>query len=742
MAPSSSADVEAYGSFTSARERAQAGEPRKAARAPARRAGVTLGGMAVGIALGVVLGGGVDLGGAASKAMGLAARARAATGAARAEAVAAVDANVGKEVRETEADVQAAYEARETVAIAAATAAGYQRAPGGVRPSLRPRQKGDNLRWTDEEVAEWKCCAKIINGAPIDSPPFTQPTALYSSDGVLKTELEVTQARYEGPLSFNTRGYNNGVPGPTLYVKRGDWLKIDLKNGLNFPTSALPVAHDHAEQVKIAVRDATGECLPYGEPNVTSLHVHGLHTNVDGYGDYPLKMAHPHETAPYYLYIREDHPTGTFWYHPHSKDGAALQEAGMMAGVVIVEDDPEAWTDDLSDITDRVMMFQWVDSMHDFDNFTFMSKCSGSDMNLQYNVHSEAASDNYVTLNSQYLPEIDISTGEYQRWRLVNAISHAFLNITISGERGDGTSPCQMWEIAADGVYYHKPRQTNEVFVTLGGRKDVIVRCGEAGTYTMVSSQFNGLFSDPNEYMGEIAKVRVYAGDQGAEIDMDHAKLPSAGLYDRSFADSPVDNTYDLTISNWADTPTEWFTVNGIVYDGLIHNRIQLNSLQEWTITQDYDNRYAEFTNHNWHLHTHHFQIAGSSDPRGGTEDWSLWDWRDTVNVPHGGWVKIRFLAENYAGYLLHHCHVFNHETAGMKQLAQVINCTDKDIYDGLRSYASSDDDDTFCTYASDDDASADDDATNRKKRGHDSTDGGGGGSSTAHDGTSVDDGV
>ena len=110
--------------------------------------------------------------------------------------------------------------------------------------------------------------------------------------------------------------------------------------------------------------------------------------------------------------------------------------------------------------------------------------------------------------------------------------------------------------------------------------------------------------------------------------------------------------------------------------------------------------------------------------------------------MPHGGWVKIRFLAENYAGYLLHHCHVFNHETAGMKQLAQVINCTDKDIYVGLRSYASSDDDDTFCTYASDDDASADDDATNRKKRGHDSTDGGGGGSSTAHDGTSVDDGV
>ena len=114
----------------------------------------------------------------------------------------------------------------------------------------------------------------------------------------------------------------------------------------------------------------------------------------------------------------------------------------------------------------------------------------------------------------------------------------------------------------------------------------------------------------------------------------------------------------------------------------------------------------ATFDNHNWHLHTHHFQIAGSSDPRGGTEDWSLWDWRDTVNVPHGGWVKIRFLAENYAGYLLHHCHVFNHETAGLKQLVSVVNCSDDRIYNELKKYADSFGMDiTICSDADDDDS-------------------------------------
>jgi FtsP/CotA-like multicopper oxidase with cupredoxin domain len=135
-------------------------------------------------------------------------------------------------------------------------------------------------------------------------------------------------------------------------------------------------------------------------------------------------------------------------------------------------------------------------------------------MNLQYNVHSEAASDNYVTLNSQYLPEIDISTGEYQRWRLVNAISHAFLNISIVDKRGD--SACEMYEIAADGVYYGSPRQSSHVFVTLGGRKDVLIKCPDSGWFTMYSTQASDSvvdFSDPNEFGGSLGNVRVYASD-------------------------------------------------------------------------------------------------------------------------------------------------------------------------------------------------------------------------------------
>ena len=103
---------------------------------------------------------------------------------------------------------------------------------------------------------------------------------------------------------------------------------------------------------------------------------------------------------------------------------------------------------------------------------------------------------------------------------------------------------------------------------------------------------------------------------------------------------------------------------------------------------QKYETVDSDLTNHNWHLHTHHFQVTDASVNE--VNDYDIGDWRDTINVPKGGWVTVRFKAENYAGFLLHHCHVFNHETAGLKQLVAVVNCSDNEIYNTLAMDAAS----------------------------------------------------
>ena len=42
--------------------------------------------------------------------------------------------------------------------------------------------------------------------------------------------------------------------------------------------------------------------------------------------------------ARYEYHVPLDHPTGTFWYHPHHIPGDLLQQLGGMSGLIIVEE--------------------------------------------------------------------------------------------------------------------------------------------------------------------------------------------------------------------------------------------------------------------------------------------------------------------------------------------------------------------------------------------------------------------
>ncbi len=62
------------------------------------------------------------------------------------------------------------------------------------------------------------------------------------------------------------------------------------------------------------------------------------------------------------------------------------------------------------------------------------------------------------------------------------------------------------------------------------------------------------------------------------------------------------------------------------------------------------------------HYSVNHFQIINSS-LSGSSEfqdDWKIGDWRDTITVPvNGGWVDIRFRADDFVGKSVAHCHIF-----------------------------------------------------------------------------------
>ena len=71
---------------------------------------------------------------------------------------------------------------------------------------------------------------------------------------------------------------------------------------------------------------------------------------------------------------------------------------------------------------------------------------------------------------------------------------------------------------------------------------------------------------------------------------------------------------------------------------------------------------------HAMHLHGHHFQVIG----RRGRPVQDA-PWRDTVLVNEGERVKIAFVADN-PGKWMFHCHMLEHQAAGMITWLQVGN--------------------------------------------------------------------
>ena len=125
----------------------------------------------------------------------------------------------------------------------------------------------------------------------------------YSSDcEEVFVHLEVMVAEYVGPsVRQRTRVYNGGLLAPTIRVKPGQRLLVNLTNSLP-PQSEYNV----------------GTRNNFHVPSVTNLHTHGLHISSKPPGDSIFIEVWPGKSHLYVYDIPADHMGGTFWYHAHN----------------------------------------------------------------------------------------------------------------------------------------------------------------------------------------------------------------------------------------------------------------------------------------------------------------------------------------------------------------------------------------------------------------------------------------
>lgn len=72
----------------------------------------------------------------------------------------------------------------------------------------------------------------------------------------------------------------------------------------------------------------------------TNLHTHGL--QVAPADDDPFARVEPGSASTHRLHLPADHPSGLFWYHPHSHGSSAVQMSNGMAGLFVVRGELDA----------------------------------------------------------------------------------------------------------------------------------------------------------------------------------------------------------------------------------------------------------------------------------------------------------------------------------------------------------------------------------------------------------------
>lgn len=433
---------------------------------------------------------------------------------------------------------------------------------------------------------------------------LAEPEVLRSVGGRLEVELVAASGVRLAGRQTQALGYAGTSPGPTLRVSPGDTLRVRLTNRLG----------------------AT-----------TNLHTHGLHVSPLGQGDNPFRMVAPGESAQYELAIPQEHPTGTFWYHPHHHGTVADQVFGGLFGALVVagEGDP--------DLPERLLMVSDItlDAAGVPAAPSLPEVMTGREGTL-------------VMVNGLHRPRISLTAGVVERWRVVNACVSRFLRLQLDGH--------QLGLLGIDGQALASPTQVDTVTLAPGNRADLVVVPGRAGSHalrTLPASRGGMGMMGGNRTSTEVvlAEVRVDDSTQSPGAVPRQQAWPGRVLPD--LRTRAVDRSRRITFTMGMGMRSQGMTFgfDGQEFDpDRVDQDPRLGTVEEWTIANPTP------MDHPFHLHVWPMQIVQGAEARADGRP----DWRDVVIVPASAEVRVRIAFADFGGRTVYHCHILDHEDRGM----------------------------------------------------------------------------
>ena len=470
------------------------------------------------------------------------------------------------------------------------------------------------------------------------SDSVASPTVYTSTDGLLELELEASYRTINIDGQPTTlMAYNGQMPGPRLEARPGDTVRIRFTNNL---------------------------------PEPTNLHYHGLNISHSGNADNVFLSVEPGETFAYEFTIPEDHPAGTFWYHPHRHGFVADQVFAGLSGFFVVRGE----LDEIPEVQSASEAFL---ALKDFQ-LNEEGKIAKPDQ-MAAMMGREGS---LITAAGEVNPTLQIPTSGLLRLRLLNASVSRFYRLQIEQH--------PMYLIATDGGAISAPVEVKELLLVPGERAEVLIKGDQApGSYRLLNLPYDrggmGMMGDGAMGDMDMSEGHSMKGmDMGMDTDTSDASeggsLPLATFnYSDDTAETvalptqliPVEtlaapqNTRRLELSmRMSFLRGMAFTIDDKTYsEDRVDIEVPLGTVEEWEIA----NVDADMMDHPFHIHAAAFQVVSRD---GKPEPYSAW--KDTVLVRGGETLRIRIHFKDFPSKSVYHCHILDHEELGMMGIIDV----------------------------------------------------------------------
>jgi len=537
---------------------------------------------------------------------------------------------------------------------------------------------------------------------PAPGSVVAEPEDLHSEHGVLKVDLTIRNEQAADGATRYCYVLGDGNEAPTLRLKPGDLLVLRLKNQLSDLHSDLAIPQAHHGHRRVSASDP---CTS-GAMTVTSanLHFHGLTLPPVCHQDDVLKTSIQPTDPPfeYRFRIPIEEPPGLYWYHPHIHGFSSQQVLGGASGALIVEG-LEGANPEVAGLPERVLVIRDQDLLNPGAPVSPAQSAAQAaidpdgDAANTGNGTGRPAKDlsvNFVPVPYPDYPTASLAMrpGERQLWRVLNASSVTYLNLTALYKRGAKFRPQWLGVVGIDGVPLnrsgnpagHATEWRDSIVVSPGARVEFIMVGPPAGVPAMLVTRSVDTGpageNDPNRPLISIVTATdtppPRASLSAAAQSLHTAALPWLGsttpirvrkLY---FSEDPPDPGNPRSAGRF------YLTVDGqapATFDPASDKPnivVRQGDIEDWII----ENRSSEL--HAFHIHQIHFQVR---EWLGLTVNEPYL--RDTVNIPfyspsmeHYPTVRLRmdFRDPNTIGTFVYHCHLLDHEDGGMMGLIRV----------------------------------------------------------------------